>query len=143
LNAGPEHDITLLTRRLSNIQLIDTLCPITGMMTTAADSAIATERGWMDATWAMQIQQLLIHLSAQADLEAESKPRRRTPHYTGIQGSNFMISEASKGLFEQLLSDWIQRMDQLPPSVFRDHPGLKREVDKIRWQHDFPQKKIK
>lgn len=52
------------------------------------------------------------------------------------------------GLYKQVLTDWLLRLDQLSTitspstgsSLYKDHPGLKREVEKIRWQHDVPSK---
>ncbi|KAF9542989.1 hypothetical protein EC957_001347 [Mortierella hygrophila] len=52
------------------------------------------------------------------------------------------------GVYKQVLTDWLLRLDQLSTitspstgsSLYKDHSGLKREVEKIRWQHNVPSK---
>ncbi|KAI1315121.1 hypothetical protein EDD11_001268 [Mortierella claussenii] len=151
------HDISMLTKRLANVRLMDSLCP-----RVRPDLQQQPHQILLDSTWASQIQQLLIHLAEQADLEdktqlltvpanvvgssypqygsgacADAQKKHSTVTVAGDQRAGLMT-----GLHEQVLGDWIARLDQLADIVYSCHPGLKREVDKIRWQHGIVKRPI-
>jgi hypothetical protein len=111
----------------------------------------------MDATWAMQIQLLLTHLAEQTDIEQESRPRPLPPpprplslllpipEETEPGQKKWTGKVEGVGLYKQVLTDWLLRLDQLAAvsslgggSLYKVHPGLKREIEKIRWQHNVP-----
>ncbi|OAQ28331.1 hypothetical protein K457DRAFT_565837 [Linnemannia elongata AG-77] len=152
-------DISFLTKRLANLQLMDSLCPVsTATPTEHLLPQQQQQQGGMDATWAMQIQLLLTHLAEQTDIEQESRPRPLPPpprpHSLLLPLSEEEPKAGQKkkvegmGLYKQVLTDWLLRLDQLSTitspstgsSLYKDHSGLKREIEKIRWQHNVPSK---
>ncbi|KAG0070896.1 hypothetical protein BGZ90_012462 [Linnemannia elongata] len=152
-------DISFLTKRLANLQLMDSLCPVsTATPTEHLLPQQGQQQGGMDATWAMQIQLLLTHLAEQTDIEQESRPRPLPPpprpHSLLLPLSEEEPKAGQKkkvegmGLYKQVLTDWLLRLDQLSTitspstgsSLYKDHSGLKREIEKIRWQHNVPSK---
>ncbi|KAF9374885.1 hypothetical protein BGX21_004016 [Mortierella sp. AD011] len=120
-----EHDISLLTKRLANLQLMDSLCP--------GKSCSEEQQPKMDSIWGAQIQRVLGHLSEQADVE--DKATKPSIGAGANAGSNVPI-----GTYEMVLTDWVQRLGQVSYGVYKDHPWLKREVDKICWQHGISKK---
>ncbi|KAG0016861.1 hypothetical protein BGZ80_008848 [Entomortierella chlamydospora] len=120
-----EHDISLLTKRLANLQLMDSLCP--------GKSCPEEQQPKMDSVWGAQIQRVLGHLSEQADVE--DKATKPSIGAGANAGSNVPI-----GTYEMVLTDWVQRLGQVSDGVYKDHPWLKREVDKICWQHGISKK---
>ncbi|KAF9920318.1 hypothetical protein FBU30_009883 [Linnemannia zychae] len=172
--APTTQDISFLTKRLANLQLMDALCPVPVTPTTL-NIATSTQHpspqqqpslqqsGAIDASWAMQIQLLLTHLAEQTDIEQECRPRPLPPPPRPAsvilpQESNEEESDDRKnirkkgmGLYKQVLTDWLFRLDQIATAsltatnsgLYRDHPGLKREIDKIRWQHNVPSRVVK
>ncbi|KAF9199295.1 hypothetical protein BGZ49_010619, partial [Haplosporangium sp. Z 27] len=137
---GREHDISILTKRLANLQLMDSLCP--GKLTQNEQV-----QPTMDSAWGTQIQHLLVHLSEQTDIEekapspnstASSSSSRPTASSSSIRSGNTLHmgtgavagQGANIGVYEMVLTDWIHRLDQVPEGVYKDHPWLKREVDK-------------
>ncbi|KAG0365929.1 hypothetical protein BGX24_003915, partial [Mortierella sp. AD032] len=165
-NAPATQDVSFLTKRLANLQLMDTLCPVlVPEPVQHLQLQPQQQQGpgtMLDATWAMQIQLLLTHLAEQTDLEQESRPRPLPPPPRPL--SLLLVSDDSAnsngkgartvegvGLYKQVLTDWLLRLDQLSKSsssssspsssemsLYQSHPGLKREVEKIRWQHNVP-----
>ncbi|KAF8988486.1 hypothetical protein BGZ52_009267 [Haplosporangium bisporale] len=130
----PVNDLDMLSKRLANVGLMDAMCPVVVVVTHNTD-----ER------WATQVHSLLTHLANKVDTEMESQSfvRRRA-----LQRSNSMANvsqggisgggggvELATGVYEHVLRDWVQRLQQVPLEVIRQHPGLKRELDKIRWQY--------
>ncbi|KAF9112971.1 hypothetical protein BGX27_002445 [Mortierella sp. AM989] len=143
-----EHDISMLTKRLANLQLMDSLCPGKSPQYAQPQSQ---QQPPMDAAWASQIQQLIIHLSEQTDLEDKAvQPRISTSSSSlsstrsGNSSGNSAGANAGAnlpiGIYEIVLNDWVQRLDQVSDGAYKDHPGLKREVEKIRWQHGIAKK---
>jgi len=153
----PTQDISFLTKRLANLQLMDSLCPVSN----AACQQQQQQQASMDSAWAMQIQLLLTHLAEQTDIEQESRSRPLPPpplppsdlstlSEEDIHKRNAMME--GTGLYKQVLTDWLLRLDLLAVattstptsfsagSLYKDHPGLKREVEKIKWQHNVPSK---
>ncbi|KAF9352813.1 hypothetical protein BGX26_009376 [Mortierella sp. AD094] len=120
-----EHDISMLTKRLANLQLMDSLCP--------SKSFPQEQQPQMDSVWGAQIQRLLAHLSEQTDVEDKAV---QPSIGAGANAGNIV----PVGIYEIVLTDWVQRLDQVPEGVYKDHPWLKREVDKIRWQHGIAKK---
>ncbi|KAG9065024.1 hypothetical protein KI688_002343 [Linnemannia hyalina] len=156
-------DISFLTKRLANLQLMDSLCPVSTPTPTQhllpqqqQQQQQQQRQGGMDATWAMQIQLLLTHLAEQTDLEQESRlrplPPPPRPHSLLLPEEEPEAGQKKKvnsvGVYKQVLTDWLLRLDQLSTitspstgsSLYNDHLGLKREVEKIRWQHNVPSK---
>ncbi|KAG0099358.1 hypothetical protein BGZ93_007960 [Podila epicladia] len=95
-----------------------------------------------DERWATQVHSLLTHLANKVDAEIESQSfmrRRKALHRSnsmanvgqgGVPGASGMT-----GVYEHVLQDWVHRLQQVPLEVIRLYPGLKRELDKIRWQY--------
>ncbi|KAF9919296.1 hypothetical protein BX616_009328 [Lobosporangium transversale] len=143
LSAHP-HDISLLTKRLANLQVMDTLCP-----SPCSQSELEQRQIPMNASRAIEIQQLLAYLAEKADLECKAplldvcpdnanEPGQRASASIRLKGiPTTTNSKSLTGVYEQVLSDWVSRLDQLSNNVYNDHPGLKRELDKIRWQHNI------
>ncbi|KAG0026845.1 hypothetical protein BGZ82_009279 [Podila clonocystis] len=126
----PTNDLDILSKRLANVGLMDSLCPL--------DPAAPT-----DERWATQVHSLLTHLAnkVDAEIEAQSFARRRKALHRSNSMANVGQGGASQcgngltGVYENMLQDWVQRLQQVPLEVIRLHPGLKRELDKIRWQY--------
>ncbi|KAG0361854.1 hypothetical protein BG005_007204 [Podila minutissima] len=126
----PTHDLDILSKRLANVGLMDSMCP-------AAPAGAPT-----DERWATQVHSLLTHLANKVDAEIESQSfmrRRKAFHRSnsmanvgqgGMPGASGLT-----GVYEHVLKDWVHRLQQVPLEVIRLYPGLKRELDKIRWQY--------
>ncbi|KAF9953450.1 hypothetical protein BGZ72_005399 [Mortierella alpina] len=139
----PTGNISILTSRFANLRVMDSLCPMQDALSAQEHDCVS-----MDASWAAQISQLLNHLADKADLEEEAQgvgfaTESSTGHQwlrvgsgAGHRAPRGYDSENS-GLYRQLLRDWLMRLSQLSGAVFETHSGLKREVDKIRWQHNI------
>ncbi|KAG0242762.1 hypothetical protein BGX31_011591 [Mortierella sp. GBA43] len=138
-----EHDISFATKRLANLELMDTICPNIARFPAASERRSAPIQ---DYAWSLQIHQLLIYLAEQADLETKLK-RPSSSFLTSLDSAKKSSSRAGAGahdsdwdepigLYEQILRDWISRLDQVE-GVYDNNPWLKREVDKIRWQQGF------
>ncbi|KAF9094071.1 hypothetical protein BGX23_002565 [Mortierella sp. AD031] len=151
----PTQDISFLTKRLANLQLMDSLCPVSDSVSSdttlnnhpQAQAPEPTTMMTLDSAWAMQIQLLLTHLAEQTDLEQESRHRPLPPPPLPLPLSLTLGKRGEGvGLYKQVLTDWLLRLDQLASipaesgtgSLYKEHPGLKREVEKIRWQHNVP-----
>ncbi|KAF9356666.1 hypothetical protein BGX34_009803 [Mortierella sp. NVP85] len=136
-----EHDISSLTKRLANLQLMDAVCPNAIHHLTEKPS-----KPGQDHTLLSQLHHLITYLVEQADLETKLKhppntsslpathdPSKSTRAGAGVQDSD----RTPTGVYEQILRDWITRIDQREDTIYDGNPWLRREVDKIRWQHGF------
>ncbi|KAF9392263.1 hypothetical protein CPB97_002829 [Podila verticillata] len=131
----PANDLDILSKRLANVGLMDAMCPAVLLVTHT------------DERWATQVHSLLSHLANKVDTEMESQSfvRRKTLHRSNSMvnvgqgglsgGGGGGVELATGGVYEHVLRDWVQRLQQVPLEVIRQHPGLKRELDKIRWQY--------
>ncbi|KAF9964226.1 hypothetical protein BGZ70_006761 [Mortierella alpina] len=141
LQAG--HTSTLASR-FANLRVMNLLCPIRD-----ASSVQEQDKVSMNASWAAQISQLLNYLADKADSEEEergvcstseassNRQRLRVGGDAGHRTPKGYNSESS-GLYQQILRDWLMRLSQLSGEVFETHSGLKRDIDKIRWQRNIP-----
>ncbi|KAF9194952.1 hypothetical protein BGZ50_005418 [Haplosporangium sp. Z 11] len=138
-------DISILSKRLANIRLMDSLCPTEQDQHSPSPPQQQQQlqlrpqqqqQHEMDSTRAAEIHQLLIHLADQTDLEDER--RSRTQPRSGFRSAGAATAQEKLGLCKQILKDWVMRLDRISDQAYRPHPGLKREVDKIRWQHNIP-----
>ncbi|KAG0326964.1 hypothetical protein BGZ99_008620 [Dissophora globulifera] len=144
------HDISMLTKRLANLQLMDSLCPSELPQEQREQHQQPSTLVKMDSTWSSQIQLLLVHLADQADLEEKSIHPILTSTSISNAGAGAGVRDAygsggsrlpPLGIYEQVLVDWVLRLDQIPANVYKDHPGLKREVDRIRLQQGITKRK--
>ncbi|KAG0334013.1 hypothetical protein BG000_008706 [Podila horticola] len=93
-----------------------------------------------DERWAIQVHSLLTHLANKVDGEIESQSfvRRKALHRSNSMvnvGQGGPGASGLTGVYEHVLQDWVLRLQQVPLEVIRLYPGLKRELDKIRWQY--------
>ncbi|KAG0264791.1 hypothetical protein BG011_006064 [Mortierella polycephala] len=146
-------DISILSKRMANIRLMDSLCPSEQDRNSPSPPLqqqqqqqqqqllfhirpLQQQQYIMDSARAAEIHQLLIHLADQTDLEDER--RSRTQSRSGFRSAGAAAAQEKLGLCKQILRDWVVRLDRVSDQVYKSHPGLKREVDKIRWQHNIP-----
>ncbi|KAG0206052.1 hypothetical protein BGX28_002462 [Mortierella sp. GBA30] len=138
-------DFSVLNSRFANLKLMDSLCPIQPCPLQAGQGQEHGNARMMDPMWAVQITQLLNYLADKADIEEEEQgssfgqaPFARPCLRVGAAGIRTSQSiETDIGLYKQILHDWVLRLDQVPRAVYEGHSGLKREIDKIRWQHNI------
>ncbi|KAK3821273.1 MAG: hypothetical protein J3Q66DRAFT_149721 [Benniella sp.] len=135
-----EHDISSLTKRLANLQLMDAVCP------SAIHLTEKPSKPGQDHTWLSQLHHLITYLAEQADLETKLKhppnasflPATHDPSKSIRAGAGVQDSDRTPtGVYEQILRDWIMRLDQREDTIYDGNPWLRREVDKIRLQHGF------
>ncbi|CAO3566577.1 unnamed protein product [Mortierella alpina] len=136
-------ETSILASRFANLRVMNLLCPIRDASSVQEPDGVS-----MNASWAAQISQLLNYLADKADLEEEERGSclrsETSSNRLWLRVSGYADHRAPKGydiessgLYRQILRDWLIRLSQLSGEVLETHSGLKRDVDKIRWQHNI------